>query len=68
MLEGNLSAGRATHIGELAEMRQLIAELEESLDALATIFMPFVLIQRKREESDDRLSNPGPVHVSGEGH
>jgi len=49
-------------------MRQLIAELEGSLDALAAIFMTLALIQRKREESDDRLPAPEPVHVSGEGH
>jgi len=30
-------------------MRQLIAELEESVDALAAIFMTLALIQRKQE-------------------
>ena len=49
-------------------MRQLIAELEESLGTLAAIFMPFVLTQRKREEGDGRLSDPGQDHGSGEGH
>jgi len=30
-------------------MRQLIAELEESVDALAAIFMTLALIERRRE-------------------